>query len=283
MVGRRRAATGFRPSAPTTPSRAPSRRQTAAMLAGVLAVSTGIAVASFAVKPDKARSFDLFYGSVYIDDNLSPVAVDLSSGKATVRLTDATTAVSAARSVDLDVVPLTGGTLMLDPTTGEFNMLDSSGFVLKPTGGGVRLPQLPDSQDELTTAVPSGDSAYLVRPSRSGTAIYLVGQSTVASAIGTTTQVKARAQATLDQTAADDPYMHDERERRPVPAHRTGRRAAAPRPAERADGFQRRGGTDDQPSGQGDRRVRGGRGDAERGRQRRRRRRRRDRATTSAS
>ena len=206
MVGRRRAATtAFRPSAPGRGSRAPSRRQTAAMLAGVLVVAGGIAVASFAVKPDKARSFDLFYGSVFVDDNLSPVAIDLASGRATVRLTDATTAVSAGRSQDLDMVPLAGGTLMLDPTTGEFNMLDSSGFVLKATGGGVRLPQLPDSQDELTTAIPSGDSAYLVRPSASGTAVYLVGQSTVASAVGTTTAVKARAQATLKQTTADDP------------------------------------------------------------------------------
>lgn len=209
MVGRRRAATAFRPSAPSSRSRAPSRLQTAVLLTGVLVVAAGITVASFAVKPDKARSFDLFYGSVFVDDNLSPVAIDLSSGKATVRLSDAPSAVSADRSQDLDMVPLVGGTLMLDPVTGEFNMLDSSGFVLKPTGGGVRLPQLPDSQDALTTAVPSGDSAYLVRASPTGTAIYLVGQSTVASAVGVTSdsgssQVKARAQATLKQTSADD-------------------------------------------------------------------------------
>ena len=65
------------------------------MLAGVLAVAGGITVASFAVKPNTARSFNLFYGSVFIDDNFSPVAIDLSSGKATVRLSDAQTAVSA--------------------------------------------------------------------------------------------------------------------------------------------------------------------------------------------
>jgi hypothetical protein len=203
VAGRPHAATtAFRPSAPRGPRTGPSRTQTIALLSGVILIAAGIAVASFVVKPSKARSFDLFYGSMFLDDNTSPVAVDLASGKPTVRLRNAFTAVSAKTTGDLDVTGLDGGnTLMLNRSTGEFNMVDSTGFVVKPTGGGVRLPR--STGAARTSAVPAGESAYLLQSGPSRSSIFLVTRSTVSSAIGRNAQAKARASGTIALPVAD--------------------------------------------------------------------------------
>jgi hypothetical protein len=202
VVGRRHAATAFRPSAPAGRSNTPSRAQSIALLAGVIAIATALGIAAFVVKPSKARSFDLFYGSMYLNDNTSPVAVDLASGKPTVRLRNAFTAVSAKTTGDLDVIGLAGGnTLMLNPTTGEFNMVDNTGFVVKATGGGVQLPH--SSGVTRTVAVPAAASAYMLQTSDSRSSIYLVNQPTVSSAIGTNARAKARGYATISAPLAD--------------------------------------------------------------------------------
>ena len=121
MAGRRGAS--FRPAAGPIRAGRPSRQQAVVLVVALLAVAGAIVTASFAVKPSKARSFDLYYGSVYLNDNTAPVAVDLASGKPSVRLQGAYTQVSASESGNLDVVPLASGTLMLDNVTGEFNKI----------------------------------------------------------------------------------------------------------------------------------------------------------------
>jgi hypothetical protein len=164
-------------------------------------VAVAIAIVALIVKPSRARSFDLFYGSVFVNDNTSPVAIDLASGKPTVRLRDAYKAVSASLTTQLDLLPLEGdNTLMLDPTSGEFNMVDSTGFVVKPTDGGVQLPH--SAAATRTSAVASGDSAYMLQSSSTRSWVYLVSQLTVASAIGTHARAKARAYATLNAPVA---------------------------------------------------------------------------------
>lgn len=209
MAGRRRrprsqGAPAFRPSAPTSAGRAPTRNQTLALLCVLVLVATGIALASYLVKPTKARSFTLFYGSMYINDDTSPVAVDLASGKPTVRVTNAYTAVAATRGQDVDVYPLAGGnTLLLDPKTGEFNMVDSTGFVVKTSDGGVPLPA--GDPSSTSTAVASGSSAYIVRRNAASTSVYLVGAATVSAAIGSTKGAKARAYATMHSPLSNDP------------------------------------------------------------------------------
>ncbi len=185
------------------PAPVPSRGQSAAMLAGLLAVAVAVAVASFAVKANKARSFHLFFGSLFINDDTSPVAVDLASGKPSVRLNNAFKAVSARRTGDVDVVALAGATLMLNPGTGEFNMVDESGFIVKPTGGGVVLPALPGALS--ASAVPAGDSAYIVRSAPTRAAVYLVNQATVAAAIGPGAKAKARASAAMSHPVVTAP------------------------------------------------------------------------------
>jgi hypothetical protein len=191
VAGRRGAS--FRPAAGPVRAGRPSRQQAAVLVVALLAVAGAIVTASFTVKPSKARSFDLYYGSVYLNDNTAPVAVDLASGKPSVRLQGAYTQVSASESGDLDVVPLASGTLMLDNVTGEFNMVDNSGYVLKAEGGGVPLPATTDVT--TATGIAAGDSAYIVRTGPSGTSVYLVSQSTVGAAVGGgKTQPRASAQ-----------------------------------------------------------------------------------------
>jgi len=195
VVGRQRDPAAFRPNSSATQSLAPTRRQVTAMVAGLVLVAGTVAVASFAVKPNKAQAFDLFYGSLFLNDERAPVAVDLTNGKPTVRLLDANTQVSAKKASDLDVVPLTNATLLLDTATGEFNMVDPSGFVIKTKNGGVPLPKRTGST--ASAGIAAGASAYVVQTGPGGTAVYLVGQSTVQSATGLGAKVKPRAFATM--------------------------------------------------------------------------------------
>ena len=136
--------TAFRPDRTARVGFAPSKTQTIAMLGVLVLVGAAIAAAAVLIRPNKARAFDLFYGSLYLNDNRAPVAVDLTNGKPTVRLVDADKQVSATDRArpTLEVFPLAGGTLLLNTATGEFNLVDSSGFVVKPTGGGVPLPKV---------------------------------------------------------------------------------------------------------------------------------------------
>ncbi|MCU1658636.1 MAG: hypothetical protein JWO57_3292, partial [Pseudonocardiales bacterium] len=199
MVGRRRDADGFRPGPSAKPSLAPSRRQTAAMIAVLVLAASGIAVASDLVKPNKARSFQLFYGSVFLNDERAPVAVDLTDGKPTVRLVGANTQVSAKSPADLAVTPLTNGTLLLNSVSGEFNMVDATGFVVKTAGGGVPLPRA--SGQTRSVGIPSGESAYIVQAGPSGTSVFLVGQSTVQTATGLGAKVTPRASTTMAEAS----------------------------------------------------------------------------------
>jgi hypothetical protein len=123
----------------TAAAPAQGRRQRVVLLAGFMACALAIAVAAVVVKPTTARAFHLIYGSMFVDDNTAPVAIDLASGRPTVRLSNAFQAVSATVTGELDVVPLAGSTLMLNANSGEFNMLDNSGLHLQRRGHSCRL------------------------------------------------------------------------------------------------------------------------------------------------
>jgi hypothetical protein len=203
VAGRQRDPAAFRPDPTAGRGLAPSRRQAVALVAGLVLVAGTVAVASYTVKANKAQAFDLFYGSVYLNDERAPVAVDLADGKPTVRLVDANTQVSAKQPTDLDVVPLTNSTLLLNRASGEFNLIDSAGFVVKTKNGGVPLPRR--AGPTTATGVAAGSSAYIVQTDQTGTSVYLVGQSTVQSATGVGAKVKPRAYSIVDQPATTAP------------------------------------------------------------------------------
>jgi hypothetical protein len=201
------AETEFRPGEGSRSQRGLARRQALALLVLLLAGAGAIALLSYVIHPSRARAFSLFYGSVYLDDERAPVVVDLTNGKPTVRLVDAAAQVSATDAADVATVPLSSGTLLVDTRTGEFNLIDQSGFVVKKTGGGVAL-----AGRGATLAVPAGTGAYLIplagRPAGAtlpvGT-LYLVDADTVQSAANGAARINARARATMADPLIDVP------------------------------------------------------------------------------
>lgn len=185
----------FRPEPGTTTAHRASPRQLVALLAVIVLVGAGVAAVSYLVQPNRSRSFDLFYGSLFLNDSTAPVAVDLSNGKPTVRLVDAGNQVSVKSSTDLMVVPLDSGTLLLNQATGEFNIVAPTGFVIKSKGGGVKLPR-----SNTTSALAAGPDAFLVQ----GASVLLVNQATVQSAVGATDAIKPRAALSMDEAVAYD-------------------------------------------------------------------------------
>ncbi len=104
-------------------------------------------------------------------------------------------------------------------------MVDSTGFVIKSTDGGVPLPKTAGTTTSM--AVPSGSSAYIVRRSADATSVFLVGASTVSSAVGSPSGTKARAYATLPAPAVVGPGARGRGRRRAVGAHPRRRRDPA--------------------------------------------------------
>ena len=176
------------PAATTGPR--PSRWQALALLGVLVIVAGSIATVSYLVRPDRARAFALFHGSLFLSDSVAPVAVDLASGRPTVRLVQAAEQVGTKTTTDLAVTPLQDGTLLLDRQTGEFNMVAATGFVVKTTGG-VPIAGLRGSTGAVGIA--SGQQAFIEQTGPTGTAVYLVSESTVQTAGVATGTVRPRA------------------------------------------------------------------------------------------
>jgi hypothetical protein len=193
----------FRAEPAVAPAARPTRRQSVALLAILVLVAGVIAAVSYLMRPERARAFDLFSGSIFLADSVAPVSVDLATGSPSVRLIDAAAQVGLTRQQTtklpnkLAVVPLDpgGGTLLLNRTTGEFNMVYATGFVIK-TNGGVPLPAM--KHTTAAVALPAHDPAapdltYIEQIGRDRTHVYLVSQATVLRAQTTPKQVKPRA------------------------------------------------------------------------------------------
>ena len=198
MAGRWRDPAAFRPGPVEATASRPTRRQGIALLAVLVVVASLVTAVSYLVRPDEARSFHLFGGSMFLADAVAPVAVDLASGQPTVRLVDASAQVGATSAGDVAVTPMGTDTLLTDRRTGEFNIVDTTGFVIKKDGG-VPLPQRAGATG--VRAVPARDFAYIEQSSPTGTSVYLVGETTVQSATAGTT-VKPRAFRSLPETTS---------------------------------------------------------------------------------
>lgn len=196
--------TAVRPAPAAAIGPRPSRRQAVALLAVLIVVAGAITAVSYLVRPARARAFSLFHGSVFLSDSVAPVAVDLASGRPTVRLVQAAQQVGATSTGDLAVTPLQSGTLLLDRQTGEFNVVAPTGFVVKTTGG-VPIAALRGSTG--TVGIASGQQAYLEQTGPTGTAVYLVGQTTVQTAgvAGPHARVRPRAVRSMPEAGSTAP------------------------------------------------------------------------------
>ena len=198
MAARWRDPSAFRADPAAAPAARPSRTQAVALLAVLAVVAAGVVLVSYLIKPEKARAFDLFHGSLFLaDQNNTPVGIDLTSGKPTIRLTGAGAEVGIGTGQSLGVVPLVDATLLLNESTGEFNMVASTGDVVKRLGGGVPLAKRSGSTTAMGVATDDGQ-AYIVRTGATGgTDVFLVSQPTVESAISATSGVKPRASTSM--------------------------------------------------------------------------------------
>lgn len=203
MRGRWSGATRFRSDPAAAPSLQPSRRQSIALLAVLVLAVGAVTAASYLIKPDRARAFQLLHGSMFLADQVAPVGVDLASGKPTLRLVGADKQVGVTQPADLAVVPLDGGTMLLNRTSGEFNMVDDTGFVIKHDGGGVPLTERLDPSRSV--AVASGAQAYIERTGASGTDVFLVDQLTVLAATRVRTGVAPQASTHTDAVGSSAP------------------------------------------------------------------------------
>lgn len=203
MAGRWRDPAAFRADPTVAPALRPSRRQSIALLVVILLAAGAAMAASWLIQPDRARSFALFHGSLFLADSVAPVAIDLASGKPTVRLIDADHQVGARQSGDLGVVPVDNGTLLLNRATGEFNMVDNTGFVIKNSGG-VSLARRAGSTGSVGIASTDG-FAYILQTGPTGTSVYLVGPTTVQTAVSAGAQVKPRAFRSMPEPSSTEP------------------------------------------------------------------------------
>jgi hypothetical protein len=193
----------FRADPSAAPAARPTPRQTVALLAVLLLVAGAVAAAAYLIRPDRARAFDLLHGSVFIEDQAGPVAVDLANAKPTFRLLGAEKLVSVKSAGDLSLVPLDGGTLLLNSSSGEFNLIDNTGFAVKHDGSGVQFGRPPASPSAVGFA--SGKFAYVERTGGGSTDVYLVSKVTVQSAVTSPKTVKARAGITIKDAGTTAP------------------------------------------------------------------------------
>jgi Fibronectin type III domain len=193
----------FRADPSAAPAIHPSRRQTLALLLVLVLVAGAVAAASLLIRPDRARAFDLLHGSVFIEDQAGPVAVDLANVKPTFRLLGAEKLVSAKSAGDLSLVALDGATLLLNRSSGEFNIVDNTGFAVKHDGSGVQFGRRPATSTAAGFA--SGKFAYIERTTPGSTDVYLVSTLTAQAAVNSPTAVKARAAITIKDTGTTLP------------------------------------------------------------------------------
>lgn len=159
----------------------------AGLLAGILAlvvVLGGLVWSAASGRPPAAQKPSLFGGSLVLEDTRPLTVIDVATAQITVRLEGVDSQVGAANYSDVQPVPVSGGTMLVNQVTGGFNYLEDDDYVADTNGPGVGLGPLAGSTGAIGFA--SGSDAYILRTG-SGATVSLVGPETVAEA--------ARAQA----------------------------------------------------------------------------------------
>lgn len=140
-----------------------------ALLGGLLWAGAARSVAS-------AAHPRIFGGSLVLEDRRPLTVIDVASGKVTVRLQGIDTQVGASSYGDVQAVPVSVGTMLVDRRSGTFNLLGHDNYVVDAAGPGVGLGALSGLNGAL--AMPVGPAAYIVRFASKST-VSLVDESTV--------------------------------------------------------------------------------------------------------
>ncbi len=171
------------------------------MVVGALAWTATASSATPASHPQ------LFGGSLVLDDARPLTVIDLATGSVTVRLPGVYSQVGADAYANVQAVPLTTGTMLVNRQSGAFNLLRHDDYVVDTVGGGVGLGELAGATS--ATGYADGASAYIVRHAPQST-VSLVDMSTVeaatkSAASGTPHRVTPRGYAALTGAVPDQP------------------------------------------------------------------------------
>jgi len=150
------------------------------VVAAIVILTTVFAVIS---QPSIAVQPKPFGGSLTLNDVQDPVVIDLATGSPNLRLQGIESQVGATDPSLVDAVPLADGTLLVNRSTGTFNVLGLGNSIVK-TSGGIALGDLPGTTGAAGFA--AGDNGYIVRYAPTAATISLVDQATVAAAARTT-------------------------------------------------------------------------------------------------
>jgi IPT/TIG domain len=139
-----------------------------------------------------ARHPNVFGGSVVLDDSRALSVVDLANAAVTVRLEDVYAQVSAPSYSDIQAVPVTEGTILVNRASGTFNLLGKDDYLVDATGAGIGLG--PRKGSTSAAGYADGADAYIIRYGPRST-VSLVDEATVAA--GAKTQASAKTAATV--------------------------------------------------------------------------------------
>ena len=184
------------PRAPASPaSVAPSRRSMFGLAStssrrgasfGALGAVSGVAACVVVVgglmwsaatgQAPASRHPTIFGGSLVLEDYRPLTVIDLATGAVTVQLEGVYAQVGASTYADVEAVPTTAGTMLVNRATGAFNMLGQDNYVLGPPTGGISLGPL--AGETSAAGFTDGGAAYIVRYASAST-VSLVDASTV--------------------------------------------------------------------------------------------------------
>jgi hypothetical protein len=160
---------------------------TAVIVAGLVWAAAGSSSVS-------GRHPQLFGGSLVLEDTRALPVIDLVTAEVTVRLPTIAQQVGAGAVGDVETVPTTAGTMLVNDKTGTFNLLQPDNYLLDATGGGVGLGSLDGATGAMGYG--AGPDAYIVRSAPKST-VFMVGAQTVSAAARTEAATKSSITPTV--------------------------------------------------------------------------------------
>ncbi|MGH9104326.1 MAG: hypothetical protein ACRDZX_00535, partial [Acidimicrobiales bacterium] len=137
---------------------------TAGAAVGAVAVAVlvgGLVWSAATGQAPPAQRPHIFGGSLVLDDYRPLTVIDLATGAVTVQLEGVYAQVGAASYSGVQAVATTAGTMLVNRTTGTFNMLGKDNYVLGPANGGISLGRLAGETGAAGFAY--GGATFIVR------------------------------------------------------------------------------------------------------------------------
>jgi hypothetical protein len=182
-------------------------------VAVVILLAGGLIWSGATGHPASAQKPQLFGGSLVLEDTRNMTVVDVATGRITVALSAVNSQVLATSTGDVQAVPVSEGTFLVNKTNGRFNLLGKDNYVLDAVGPGVGLG--PNVGPNGASALGAGPDAYIVRYTKPKSTVALVDQATVEAGAkaesvagkGPVPTITPRGFNTLDGPATNAPGM----------------------------------------------------------------------------